>query len=71
VLASLLFWSFFFEFFFSFWNCLGFTTLAKTPARKGGEEKGGGKRYERESVKASERQREFEIPKKTKKKWWW
>jgi hypothetical protein len=29
------------------------------------------KHYERESIKASERQREFEILKKTKKKWWW
>jgi hypothetical protein len=38
---------------------------------KEGEEKGGGKHYERESIKASERQREFEILKKTKKKWWW
>jgi len=28
-------------------------------------------RDERESIKASERQREFEILKKTKKKWWW
>jgi hypothetical protein len=36
---------------------------------KEGEEKGGGKHHERESVKASERQREFEILKKTKK-WW-
>jgi hypothetical protein len=37
------------------------------------EEKGGGKHSERgrerESIKASERQREFEILKKTKK-WW-
>jgi hypothetical protein len=57
VLASLLFWSFFFEFFFSFWNYLGFITLA-TPARKGGRRKRRRKALrerEHQSVREAER----------------